>query len=189
MSNEEKPQPQDQEPENVFKKLVWRSVLRLSWSMEQYTTWTITGIAAIIGLFISHLDSVSKIVSVSGLRWGLILFTLALLFGVISKQIGMAVTSGLETIAKLESFLYSSDGQHLLASMTIDPKKLVHDLADPFLWPLSRMMRTGGIRGTQDLLSSDKRFVRMFCVQLYFVWLHGLCSIGAIAVIALSIRQ
>jgi hypothetical protein len=82
-------------PEHVFLKIIWRSTLGLSVSMEQATTWSITGLAAIIGLFISNLDSVGQLVSRQGLRWGLILFTGSLVIGALSKQIGMAIAKGL----------------------------------------------------------------------------------------------
>jgi len=68
-------------PEHVFKKVVWRSTLALSESMEQATTWSITGIAAIVALLISNLDSVGKLVSPEGIRWSLILFTASLVVG------------------------------------------------------------------------------------------------------------
>ena len=53
-------------PEHVFLKIIWRSTLGLSVSMEQATTWSITGLAAIIGLFISNLDSVGQLVGRMG---------------------------------------------------------------------------------------------------------------------------
>ena len=41
------------QPEQVFKKVIWRSTLAVGGSIEQFTTWTITGIAAIVGLVVS----------------------------------------------------------------------------------------------------------------------------------------
>ncbi len=49
--------------EHNFKKVVWRSTLDLSHSLERYTNWSIGGVAVIIGLFIGNIESVSKIVS------------------------------------------------------------------------------------------------------------------------------
>lgn len=174
--------------EHIFKRIIWRSVLGIGRSMEQFTTWTITGIAAIIGLIISHLDSVSTIVGAGGLRWSLVLLTFSLLAGVVSKQVGMAVTQGLETINNLEGLLRSEDGRQLMSSMTIEPRQLMRDIASAFVWPLSFFMRRSGEQGVQDYSTADRCFIRLFCLQLYINLLHGLLAAGAVITLALSIR-
>lgn len=174
-------------PEHVFKRVLWRSTLGVGATMEQFTTWTITGIAAIVGLFIANLDAVSEIVSLNGIRWSLLLFALSILAGAISKQYGMAVQSGINTMHQLESLLNTEAGQQVIDDMQIEPEQLISEIADPFLWPLKRVMRRAGERGLNDYLSGDKRMIRMFCVQLYLNALHGLAAIAAIVVLACSI--
>jgi hypothetical protein len=174
-------------PEHVFKKVIWRSTLGLSESMEQATTWSITGLAAIIGLFISNLDSVGQLVNRQGLRWGLILFTASLVIGALSKQIGMAIVKGLAMLEKIENILSSEQGQVLMANMTTSPPQLVEEMAAPYLWPLSTLMRKSGRKGLSDYLVTDKRFIKLFCVQLLFVNLHGLLAAAGLVVVASSI--
>jgi hypothetical protein len=174
--------------EHVFKRIIWRSVLAIGASMEQFTTWTITGIAGMIGLFMSHLDSVSATVTPEGLRWSLILLAASLLTGVVSKQIGMAVAHGVETVNKMEAFLYSADGQRLMSHMTVEPKQLTRDIASPFVWPLSWLMRRSGARGVQDYSSADRRFIRLFCFQLYSNLIHAVLAAAAIIKLAISIK-
>jgi len=176
-------------PEHVFKKVIWRGTLEISETMEQATTWSITGIAAIVALFVGNLDSVAQLVAREGLRWSLILFTGSLVAGAISKQIGMAVTKGVQMIQKVEGLLGSEEGQRLMSQMTDPPKKLIDDLAAPFFWPLSVLMRRSGAEGLRDYLSSDKRFVRLFCTQLIFVYVHGLLAAAGLTVIATSILK
>lgn len=106
-----------------------------------------SGVAAIIGLFISNLDSVGTLVSSIGLRWFLISFTASLVFGAISKQIGMALGKGLEIIEKMEGILYSEHGKMLMSQMSTPPRELIKEIAEPFFWPLSRCMRKDGLRG------------------------------------------
>jgi len=138
------------QPEHIFKKVIWRSTLAVGETLEQFTTWTITGIAAILALLVSNLDSVSKIVSAAGLRSAVILFTLSLLAGVISKQLGMAVTNGLKTLNNVENLLNSEQGKRLMSEMKIEPRQLVLEMAEPFLWPLSTLSRRSGRRGLSD---------------------------------------
>lgn len=174
-------------PDQIFKKIVWRHTVSISHTMEQATTWSITGVAAIVGLFISNLDSVGGIVSSIGLRWFLISFTASLIFGAISKQIGMALGKGLEIIEKMEKLLYSEHGQALMKQMSTPPRELIKEIAEPFFWPLSNYMGRSGFKGIEDYLSADKRFVKLFCTQLIFVYLHGITAAAGLIVVACSI--
>lgn len=174
-------------PEHNFKKIVWRSTLGLSESMEQSMTWSITGLAAIVGLFISNLDSVGQLVSRQGLRWSLILFTLSLISGALSKHIGMAIAKGLATLEKMEDILLSDQGQTLIGQMSTPTQQLIEELAAPFFWPLSTLMRRAGMRGLTDYLSADKRFIALFCIQLLLVYMHSLFAAAGLVVVAASI--
>ncbi len=132
MSDEGKPISADQ----IFKKMVWRHTVSISHAMEQATAWSITGVAAIVGLFISNLDSIGTIVSSVGLRWFLISFATSLIFGAISKQIGMALGKGLEIVDKMEEVLYSAriavDEPTLYSAKGVDKRNRGPILLAPF---------------------------------------------------------
>lgn len=176
------------EPDQIFKKLAWRSVVSVAPGLERSTTWTITGVAAIVALFIGNLDAVSKIVNSPGMRWSLLLLAASLLAGAISKQIGMGLESGLASVNEIERFLTAKEGESLMNNMSIEPRQLTKELAEPFLWPMSWIMNKSGAAGIVDYLSIDKRFIRIFCWQIYFNLLHGALAISAIVVLACSMR-
>ena len=175
------------QPEHVFKRLIWRSTLASGEALERFTTWTIGGVAAVLGVMVSNVDSVAKIVSLNGIKTSILLFTLSLLAGALSKQLGMAVASGVNTLKQVEVLLGSDAGQELMSHMTSSPIDLVREMSEPFLWPLSVYMRKAGERGLTDYLSGDKRFVKMFCLQLAFNALHNLLAVAALLAIGLSI--
>ena len=183
MSDEGKPL----QPEHIFKKLTWRSIVSMSEAMDNATTWSITGLAAVVGLFIGNLDKIGQLVARSGLRWALLFFTASLVSGAISKQFGVAITKGLAMIEKLESLLSSQQGQNLVSQMTVPPRQLIAEIAAPFWWPLSVLMFKGGLKGLTDYLSTDKRFIKLFQIHLIFVYLHAIFAIAGFVVIALSI--
>lgn len=178
---------QQNPPEHLFFKVIWRTTLQTSATLETFSTWTITGVAGIAALLISNLDSIASIASLTGIKLTIMLFAFSLLTGAISKQFGMAVATGLHTLRETENLLYSESGQALMEKMTIEPRNLVSELSKPFLWPISLMMRRGGEKGISDALAQDKKFVRLFCFQLLFSALHELSAIVALVVIALSI--
>lgn len=157
MSDEGKPLS----PEHIFKKVVWRSTLALGSVLEKSTTWTITGVAAILALLISNIDAVSKIVSACNLRISIIFFTLSILAAVISKQLGMGIANGLLTMTELDGLLNSEEGKRLICNLKVDGQQLIRELAQPFWWPFSTIFRRAGEKGMSDYLAGEKRLIRM----------------------------
>ena len=174
---------------DIFKKIVWRSCLAISARLEQNTTWSLTGVAATVALLISNLDSLSKLVSLNGIKTALVLLPLSLLAALISREVGIAVINSLETVKNLESYLLPENGEQLKSGVTISPSQLAREIAEPFLWPMSFIVRKAGERGAIDHLATDKRVIRLFCVQVYSNMFHGLFAIGAFLAIALSIHK
>lgn len=174
-------------PEHVFKKFVWRQSIAVGESLEKFTTWTITGCAALVALMFGNLESINEIVPLPSLKYSIILFVMSLLFGVISKLLGMVLQSGIRLLIDMENQLNSEVGKNMMSSMNIEPNQLVSDLAAPFWWPLSTIMRKSGETGLKDYLSSDKRFVRMFCLQLYTNLAH--IFLAALAILAVIVYE
>ena len=173
--------------EHVFKKFVWRQSIAIGESMERFTTWTITGCAALIALTISNLESINNIASLASLKYSIILFVISLLFGIVSKMLGMALQSGIRLLNDMENQLNSEAGKGVMDSMDIEPKQLIDDLSEPYWWPLSTLIRKSGEDGIKDYLSSDKRFVKIFCLQLYTNLAHILLAALAIIVVIVCI--
>jgi hypothetical protein len=184
MSDEGKPI----QPEHPLKKVVWRGVVAIGETMEKSTTWTIAGVAAIAGLVIGQLASVSAMIPIDRIRLSLILLTASILIGAISKQVGMALAAGLKSIKEVEELLSDERYIKFMAAMTINSREFMREVAQPFLWPISVMMRRSGGRSVTDYLSADKRLVRLFCVQLYLNALHVLLAVFALLTLVLSIR-
>lgn len=136
--------------EHVFKKFAWRQSTSVGESMEQFTTWTITGCAALVALTINNLESINTIVSLSFLKILVILFVISLIFGIISKMLGMALQSGIRLLNDTENQLHSEAGESIIISMNIETKQLVSHLASPHWWQLSTLMRKSGEAGIKD---------------------------------------
>jgi hypothetical protein len=183
MSDEGKPM----KPEYIFKKVVWRNILQLGPSIESWTTWTITGVGATIAIFISNIDSVSKIVTKLGIKYSLIFFTLSLVFGTASKLIGRILFASVSIVKEIEATLYSKEAKNLMDTITIPLKEMIDELSDPFLWPMNKMMKKAGKKGIEDYLTSDRQLVKMFCLQLYFDTVHFFLASLALLLIAFSL--
>lgn len=184
MSDEGKPL----QPEHVFKRLVWRSTLSMGPMLEQSTMWTTTGVAALAGLFITNLEATSRVVSASGIRWSLFCFALSLLAGAASRQTSMAVQGALRTTVEVEHLLESEAGVALVHGLNRDLREIMREIADAFVWPLSRIISRSGEGGIRDYLHGDKRMVRLFCWQVYLNTIHSVLAAGGLVILALSIN-
>lgn len=173
------------DPDQIFKQILWRGVVSVGPAMERFTTWAVTGVAAIIALAIGNLDSVGTMVEPEGIRYAISLMVAPLLIGVFSEQLGMPQTTAMELVGNLEKALNSDQGQDLINAMKSDPEKLKREIAEPFWWPISWMMRRLFQAGFDDPLITDKRLVRRFCLQLTTNSAHVfLAAAGVITLVA-----
>lgn len=100
-------------------------------------------------------------------------------------MLGMALQSGIRLLNDTENQLHSEAGESIIISMNIETKQLVSDLASPYWWQLSTLMRKSGEAGINDYLAPDKRFIRIFCLQLYTNLAH--IAFAALAIVTLIV--
>src|SRR5687767_6521986 len=94
-------------PEQRYLRTIYLGYLSSSKPLETFVTWVLTGVAAMIALLVSNADSISKIVSHECFRSGMILLTLSLLPGVLSKNFGMGIQQGLVVVDAMYAELFS----------------------------------------------------------------------------------
>jgi hypothetical protein len=150
----------------------------------QQTLWIVTGEAAFLGLIISHIESVSKIVSSCSLKWGIILLVFSILCGVIAKHIAMAVVMMISLIEQMYKEFNSEQGQLMFTEIKTPINEIAEKISEPFLWPLRGYMRRRFHAGTTDFLAGEKKAVKWFCFYFYFSvaqWFLGLAGIFCFA--------
>jgi hypothetical protein len=173
--------PKHLSAEQHFQRITYLGTLSIAQPAEQFATWLITGTAAILGLIVVNIDSVSNVISNSSLRWGLTLMTLSILCGVVTRQIGIAIQRGLAMLESLHEVMNSPTGEAIRASLTTPSDVLGKELASPFLPPFRGSILRGVERGMTDNLAAEKRFIKMFCIQLYASYAQA--ALGAIGLI------
>jgi hypothetical protein len=154
----------------------------------EFAAWCITGVAAILALIISQLESISKIVSEGGLRWGLVFLTSSMLLGAIVKQFGIALEKGLETIDSLYAELLTPEGKAMIEAIEMPPEELHNKIAEPFLWPLKGMMSRSAKQGAVDHIAGEKRYIRLLSLQIILSFLQSVTAVVGLLCMALSIK-
>ncbi len=172
---------------DIFKKLFWRTIVQASDRYEQYISWTITGIAAVLALIIGNIDSIRAIVDQCSLKTALILMTLSIIFGVASKFGAVAVSVGRSLAIEIESQLNSDAGQQLMDGMDVDIEKLASEISEPFWWPMSVLIKKSMLSGVADPLKGEKLLVGYFCFHVYCNIFHIILGALGLAAIAYGI--
>jgi hypothetical protein len=154
----------------------------------QQTFWIITGEAAFLGLIISHIESISKIISPFSLKWGTVLIALLILCGIIAGHIAMAVQAMVGLLEQMYKEFNSEQGQLMLSNLKISIDDLAERLSKPFLWPLRGFMKRRVYSGANDLLSGETKAVKWLCFYIYFAVAQWLLGIVGLFIFAFGIQ-
>ena len=170
-------------PEDRYKHLLYIGSVAAAEPLETFATWTVAGLAAIVALLLSHLDTLRHAMYACALRWGIISLVVAMVFGALTKQFGIVIRTGIAVINSLYAALHSPDGVAMLSAMKADSEKLPAELVKPFLWPFRCFLERNARKGMVDPLHGEKRFIKFLCIQIYFS--YGMYLFAAIGLIIL----
>ncbi|MGR8999118.1 MAG: hypothetical protein ACU88J_08735 [Gammaproteobacteria bacterium] len=169
-------------PEQNLLRLTYVGVLSIAKPLEEFATWLLTGVAAILGAVIVNIEAVSKVLSTPNIRWGLALLVISLLAGVVAKQIGVFICAGIALIEEMYSELES--GAIAIRDITSSPDEINQEISAPFLPPFKRLMKKSFERGGEDKLAGEKQLVKWYCIQNYVFWLQSIA--GAVGLLCLA---
>ena len=167
-------------PEQKFLRMSFVHATRGASLGMQQTLWVVTGEAAFLGLIISHIESISKIVSPCSLKLGITFLVFSILCGVIAKHIAMAVELMVGLIEQMYKEFNSEEGQAIFSGLKTPINDIGEKISEPFLWPLRGYMKRRFQVGTKDFLTGEKKAVRWLCFYIYFSaaqWILGLAGI------------
>jgi hypothetical protein len=174
-------------PEQNFIRLVFVRILSVSAPLGEFATWVLTGTIAILGAVVVKVDTISKVLSTSSLHWGLTLLVISLLAGVFTKHLGIALSAGLSLSEELFDELMSSEGINTIQSMTSSFEELKLEMTSAFLPPLNWIMKKAFDHGLIDPLAGEKRFVRLFSIQVYAFWTQSISGVLGLLILAFGI--
>lgn len=120
--------------------------------VEEFSTWLLTGTAAILALVVANISSITQVISEFGLRWGLALLTISMVAGVIVKQFGIMIRKGVALVEAIYAEFQTPAGAEAFQKTQMNSDTLAKELAAPFFWPFKRMMEKSAHMGAKDPL-------------------------------------
>lgn len=179
--------------EEKFLRLGWLTLLDSADEIEKLATWILTGVAATVALLIANASSVLQLVSNSSFKMGIVLFLASIACGLVAKERGISIRVGNALLKQMYSELISEEGRAMLAAMRQEqlPATCVADkFAQPFLWPISAVVRKGAMRGSQgNPLNSEHRLVRRWCWMTFAAFAQSIFAVLAIGALILGMKQ
>lgn len=175
-------------PDQHVIRLTYVGILSMAEPVEEFSTWLLTGTAAILALIVTNISSITPTISGFGLNWGLTLLTISMVAGVIAKQLGIAIRKGVALVEAMYAELQTPQGATILQNAQMNSETLAKAVSAPFLWPFNRMMEKGALIGATDPISGEKRFIKLFSVQLYASYLQGGLAAVGLLFFALGIK-
>ena len=131
--------------------------------------------------------TLTKILSISALHWGLTFLVISILAGVLVKQFGFLIASGVSTMDTMYSEFETPAGQEMLQNLKLKPEEINEGMISAFLWPISFFVKRACTKGAIDFLASDKKLIKLLCVQMYLMWAQGLFGTFGLIFLALGI--
>jgi len=157
----------------------------------QLTLWFITGIAAIIGLLISNLDSASLLIEFAYIKAALILLIVSLFFGLVARSYAIAAEGSVRTANRLYEVFTSPEGSKMMEDLVregLDLSTLSKDLSEPFYGPMKSQFQKAGDAGAQDFLISEKRGVKWFCHFIYAAVFQGIFAFSGLISLIIGMK-
>jgi hypothetical protein len=175
-------------PEQRFLRLMYVAVCASAKPAGKQLKWIVTGNAAILGLLIANIGTVSTAMYPGNLRWGIIILVVSLLIGIVSLALAVAVTSSVEVVDALYNELESNSSEVMLDSVTTPPEQMNEQMYAAFVGPLKWFMRRSVNRKKGDLLGGEKESVRWLCWFVYAAAIQNVLAAIGIIILAWGIK-
>jgi hypothetical protein len=135
--------------------------------LESFAGWAVSGAAAIIALLLANVDKITSVVSLAAFKWGILLLTLSILAGILAKQFGIAIRSGLQNMDAMYQQFFSEEGIETLRSCKMPPAQMLEAMLTPLPWPVLVFAKAHAVLSATDFLAGEKLFLRIWCYQFY----------------------
>jgi hypothetical protein len=134
-------------------------------SLESAATWLLTGTSAMVGLMITQVESITKVINLTAFKVGLVCLALSIVAGVIARMMAWTIETRQKAMDHLISYLNSLEAKEHMRAMhakEITRSQLSEKMTRPLLWPMSWTARRSLTR-PHDPLGSEKSSVRSYC--------------------------
>jgi acetylglutamate synthase len=183
-------------------QLTFKAILNNSLILEKFSTWLLAGIGATCALIITNINSITKIIDPSIIKYSLLILVISGLLGFLSKYYSIQIQIILELDEILRNLLPK------IMEIHIEEEKRVHGTAkeqgvvvntvpdiigsmrkalDSVPWFKRKSARKGFEKGVEDPLFGYRRGMRFLYFQSAVTILEFICFLLFIFLVAVSL--
>ena len=173
-----------QSPEGQLLSAIWRTLLSMAGRVSDQYRWMLTGLAAMLALLVTNLDSIQKVVSVGHLKLALVMLILSVALASVAYMLSTALIARNEVMLKLESVLGAMQGQAQVAMANPELRQeFCQSFVGPMRWILVRSMN----KGANDPFASERGSIKLVVCQAYAMWLSVVLAVAGLIALVLGL--
>lgn len=159
---------------------------RVSEALPQFSTWLLGGLAAAFALVIANVETVSKFIAITHIRFGLLVFLASLALAVIVTYLSTVVRAGLAAQEDGESL-----GKKIAASSAKLDLNLYMAEYERGLLPPVRWIARSAMKKTKagDVVAGARMIAKLSQLQALLVVLQGALAVVAIGALAFGLKM
>ena len=159
---------------------------RVSEALPQFSTWLLGGLAAAFALVIANVETVSKFIAITHIRFGLLVFLASLALAVIVTYLSTVVRVGLAAQEDGESL-----GKKIAASSAKLDLNLYMAEYERGLLPPVRWIARSAMKKTKagDVVAGARMIAKLSQLQALLVVFQGALAVVAIGALAFDLKM
>jgi hypothetical protein len=192
----------NKETELNISQLTFKAILNSSAVLEKFSTWLLAGIGVICALIITNINSISKIIDPSILKYSLIILVVSGVFGLLCKYYFIQIQIVLELddilrkklpeimtfhIEKEKQIHAKAQEQGILVNTVPDILGAMRKALDSVPWFKRKSAQKGFEKGALDPLFGYRRGQRFLYYQSAVTVLEFICFLSFIFIIAVNL--
>ena len=173
-------------PQTAAQKTLIMVTRHVGDALPPFCTWLMAGSGAALSLVVANIDTVSKFIAITHIRFGLIVFLLSLLFAVLATYISTIVKAAIAAQVEAEAL-----GQEIAATgeqfnLSLYMTEYERGLLPPMRWFAQSAMKKA-LNG--DIVAGARMIAKLSQVQALLVACQSLLALVALGGLALGIRM
>ena len=158
---------------------------RVSEALPQFSTWLLGGLAAAFALIIANVETVSKFIAITHIRFGLLVFLASLALAVIVTYLSTIVRAGLAAQDDGESLARKIATSSAKLDINLYMKEYERGLLPPVRWIAHSAMKK---TKAGDVVAGARMIAKLSQLQALLVVLQGVLAVLAISALACGLK-
>lgn len=175
-------------PEQNLQRFIHLQMAKAGEPAGEFSTWLLTGTAAIVGAVIVNIDPISKVMGASNLRWGLALLVGSMLCGAVVRQLCLMLRTNVQLSEELYEALTSEESMAVFQQTSMPVEQLNKEISGAYLPPMRWLISRSFNKGALDPIANEKSLAKLVSIAAFVYWGQALAAFVGLMTLGLGTR-